>query len=373
MSLPHTEDAETEHVPGTFRAVGAIAWRLVGIGLAAWGIIHMIELTAEIIVPLAVGLLITALLAPLVRLSRRRMGGSSYLHAAIWLLLVLGAITGVLFFVGNQFSSGFSALRDATVAGLSQLEQWVSQISAGRFDGAFPDVLAQAREWLGNNTSGVAGYAIALGGNAAAVLVGALLAIVTALFFLADGSGIWRWVVNLFPRHARATVRRSAHAAWFTMESYARTQVVVAAVDAVGIGIGAWILGVPLVVPIMALVFLSAFIPIIGATLSGALAVLLALVTNGWTSGLIMLAIVLGVMQIESHVLQPLLMGKAVNVHPWAVIIGVAVGALLMGVAGALFAVPIMAMVNAGWQAARGVPGPPATPPIPAAVNDAQA
>lgn len=351
----HEDPSAVPALPGTFRAAGAIAWRLVGIGLAGWGVLHIAELTSEILIPIAVGILLTALLAPLVRVGRRWFGGSTYLHAGLTVVLTLAAVGGVLFFVGNQFTTGFAQLRTATVQGLAKIESWLNTAAGGRLEGLLTQAVTQIRTWLSDNTTSIASQALSLGGSAASIVAGFLLAVITGFFFLADGAAIWRWVVSLFPRDARATVRRSGQASWLALEGYARTQVIVAAVDAVGVGVGAAILSVPLVTPIMALVFLAAFIPIIGATISGALAVLLALVTNGWTSGLIMLGIVLVVMQIESHVLQPLLMGKAVNLHPWAVIIGVALGALLMGVAGALFAVPIMAMVNAGAQAARRV------------------
>lgn len=363
---PINEPAESSAVPDAFRAAGAIAWRLVGIGLAGWGVLQIAERTSTILIPIAIGVLLTALLAPLVRVSRRRLGGSPYLHAGMSVVLLLAAISGVLYFVGNEFATGFANLRTATVEGLTKLETWLNGVARGRLESILTSALTQVRTWIADNTSSIASQALSLGGSAAALVAGFLLAVVTAIFFLADGSSIWRWVVGLFPRDVRATVRRSGQASWFALEGYARTQVIVAAVDAVGIGIGAALLSVPLVVPIMALVFLSAFVPIIGATISGALAVLLALVTNGWTSGLVMLGIVLAVMQVESHVLQPLLMGKAVNLHPWAVIIGVAVGALLMGVAGALFAVPVMAMVNAGAQAGRGVSVTGTTAPPPA-------
>lgn len=117
-------------------------------------------------------------------------------------------------------------------------------------------------------------------------------------------------------------------------------------VDAVGIGVGAWLLGVPLAMPLGVLVFLGSFIPIVGAVLTGAVAVLLALVANDWVNALLMLAVVLGVQQLESNVLQPLVMGKAVNLHPLAVFLAVAAGTATMGLVGAVFAVPVMAFIN---------------------------
>ena len=178
------------------------------------------------------------------------------------------------------------------------------------------------------------------------VAVGALLTLFILLCTLADGGGIWKWTLRLFPRAARRPVDAAARAGWITVVNFARTQLLVASIDAVGIGLGAALLGVPLAIPVAVLVFLGAFIPIVGAVVTGAVAVFLALVYNGPLIAVLMLAVVLGVQQIEGHILQPLLMGAAVKVHPLGVVLVVAGGALVGGIPGALFAVPLAAFVN---------------------------
>ena len=197
-----------------------------------------------------------------------------------------------------------------------------------------------------------------VGSTAADVATGVLLTLFTLLFFLMEGERIWLFVVGLFPKEAREAVNGAGRAGWKSLGAYVRVQILVAAIDAIGIGLGAAILGVPLAIPLGVLVFLGSFIPVIGALFSGAVAVLLALVALGPVQALIMLGIVLLVQQVESHILQPLIMGKAVSLHPLAVIFSVAGGSMIFGAVGALFAVPTLAVVNSvvrylagrGWE-----------------------
>ena len=197
-----------------------------------------------------------------------------------------------------------------------------------------------------------------VGSTAADVATGVLLTLFTLLFFLMEGERIWLFVVGLFPKDAREAVNGAGRAGWKSLGAYVRVQILVAAIDAIGIGLGAAILGVPLAIPLGVLVFLGSFIPVIGALFSGAVAVLLALVALGPVQALIMLGIVLLVQQVESHILQPLIMGKAVSLHPLAVIFSVAGGSMIFGAVGALFAVPTLAVVNSvvryladrGWE-----------------------
>jgi predicted PurR-regulated permease PerM len=173
-----------------------------------------------------------------------------------------------------------------------------------------------------------------------------LLTLFSTLFILIDGRGIWAWIVRIFPRRARLALDGAGKAGWLTLQNFIKVQILVATIDAIGIGAGAAILQLPLAIPIAVLVFLGSFIPVIGAVATGALAVFIALVYNGWVVALIMLCIVLLVQQIEGHVLQPLVMGTAVKVHPLAVVLAVAGGSVVAGIPGALFAVPIVAVLN---------------------------
>ncbi len=182
------------------------------------------------------------------------------------------------------------------------------------------------------------------------MLAGFFIVLFSTYFFLADGNRIWAWVVRLSPRAARERVDSSGRVAWISLTQFVRATVIVAATDGILIGAGAAIIGVPFSLAIGVLVFLGAFVPIVGATVAGTVAVLVALVDQGPVKALIMLAIVIGVQQLEGHVLQPFLMGRWVSVHPLGVILAIAAGVLTAGVAGALVAVPLAAAVNAVVQ-----------------------
>jgi predicted PurR-regulated permease PerM len=188
--------------------------------------------------------------------------------------------------------------------------------------------------------------ALSVGTSIGHLLTGLLLTLFSLLFILIDGKGIWGWIVRFFPRRARPAVNGAGIAGWATLGNFAKVQILVATIDAIGIGVGAAIIGVPLAIPIGILVLLGSFIPIVGAVVTGAVAVVLALIFLSPVHALIMLGVVLLVQQIEGHVLQPLIMGTAVKVHPLAVVLAVAAGSLVAGIPGALFAVPIVAVLN---------------------------
>ena len=185
-----------------------------------------------------------------------------------------------------------------------------------------------------------------VGSTAADIGTGFFIVLFSTFFMLSGGDRIWAWVVRLFPRTARSRVNGAGVRAWATLTAYVRATVIVAITDGAGVGIAAAVLGVPLALPLGVLVFLGAFVPIVGALVTGIVAVLVALVAKGPVVALVMLGAVIAVQQLESHVLQPFLMGRAVAVHPLAVILSIAAGVLLAGIVGGLFAVPIAAVVN---------------------------
>jgi predicted PurR-regulated permease PerM len=226
------------------------------------------------------------------------------------------------------------------------------------------DAVAQLQQTLVDNRGSIASGALTTAATVGEVFTGLLLTLFTLFFFLKDGRSIWLWLIGLFPRDSRAYVDEAGRRSWRTLISYVRATAGVALVDAFGIGLGLAILGVPLVIPLAALVYLGAFIPILGSFLAGSVAVLVALVSKGPVTALIALAVVVLVMQLEGHVLQPLLLGRAVRVHPLAVVLSIAGGFLIAGIFGALIAVPTVACVNvAGTYLSRRTEGP--RPPEP--------
>jgi len=278
------------------------------------------------------------------------------LAVGITILGFLGLIGGALSLVGRQLYFGFRELWDQVLEGVRQIQTWLMDgplsLTSAQMNDYINDLLVQ----LQNNSSTILSSALSVGSTAGHLVTGLLLAIFSLIFFLLDGERIWMFIVGLMPRRARSATNGAGRKGWNSLVQYIRIQVFVAAVDAVGIGAGAAIIGVPLALPLSVLVFLGSFIPIVGALVTGFVAVLLALVANGWVNAIIMLAIVLGVQQLESHVLQPLIMGKAVSLHPLAVVLAVAGGTMVAGIPGALFAVPVMAIMNTvvKYIAARG-------------------
>lgn len=332
-------------IPRGLKVATAYSWRFLvvaaAIGVAIWLIIQL----KLLVIPLLIAILVTALLWPAFSwMLRHRV--PRWLAIVIAVLGTLAIVAGLLWLVIWQVSRQWSSVQERTVAAIEQFRQYLIDGPLHLTSPQIDDLLSQAGELLQQQAQLLWSGALALGSTLGHVVVGALLSLFILLTLLADGGGIWRWTTRLFPERARPAVDGAARSGWVMVVNYARTQLLVATIDAVGIGLGAYFLGVPLAIPVAVLVFLGAFVPIVGAVVTGTVAVFLALVYNGPWTALWMLVVVLGVQQIEGHVLQPLLMGSAVKVHPLAVVLVVAGGAMIAGIPGALFAVPLAAFVN---------------------------
>ena len=207
---------------------------------------------------------------------------------------------------------------------------------------------AEILNTLSANQASITVGALTTAATVGEIVTELLLVVFTLIFFLHGGLGIWQFLLGVVPGRVRNRVDVAGRRGLAALVSYVRATAVVATVDALAIGIALAVLGIPLAVPLAALVFLGAFIPIIGAVVAGAVAVMIALVAQGLVSALIVLGVVIAVMQLESHVLQPLLLGRAVKLHPLAVVLSIATGLLVGGIAGALLAVPLLAVLNSG-------------------------
>lgn len=338
-------------VPWGVDLAAAWAWRFLVICAAGYLVFRVIGYFSLIALPIAVALLIAALTSPLVRWLRS-IGLPQGLAAAF---VVVGGIAFVgllLTFAGQQVANGASDLADQVVKGIGEIRTWLKTGPLNASDSQINDYLDSAQKAIterskdGAALSQVTGIGTALGH----VLAGFFIVLFSTYFFLADGARIWSWLVRLAPRAAREHVDSSGHVAWVSLTQFVRATVIVAAVDAAGIMIVAAILQVPFVLAIGVLVFLGSFVPMVGATVAGTVAILVALVDQGPFTALLMLGGVILVQQIEGHVLQPFLMGRFVSLHPLGVIIAIGCGVLVAGVAGALVAVPLAAAGNAVVQ-----------------------
>ncbi len=340
-----------------FRTTAQLCWRFLLIVAAIYVVARLVVWMHIVVVPVAIALLLSGLLAPAVGwLVRHRVPR----WPATFGVLVGGiaALGGVLFFVVNAFVAGLPDLQ----AQLTQSYGSIARVLAGP-----PFNISVGRL---SDLSGRVAQAIASGGAlTTAVTIGEIgaglaLALFSLIYFLHDGPQIWRFLLGAVPERHRSRVDTAGARAFAALVGYTRATIAVAFGDAVGIGLGLVVVGVPLVVPLSALVFLAAFVPTIGAVVSGAVAVLVALVTKGLFPALIVLGVVIAVQQLEGNVLQPLLLGRAVALHPLAVVLSVAAGAVAAGVVGALLAVPLLAVLNAGIRSLRAPDEPP-----PAAVD----
>lgn len=339
------------HIPPGVELAASWGWRFLVIVAAALVIAKTVAYLAVVVLPVVIALLIAALVVPVVD-GLRRVGLPRGLASLLVVAGLIGAIALLLTLAGQQIANGAGDLAAQTADGIGEVRDWLTNGPLHASESQVNDYLQRAQDSLQRNSDGAellkrtTEVTTALGH----VLAGFFIVLFSTYFFLADGAGIWAWVVRLAPRAARAHVDTSGHVAWISLTQFVRATVIVAAVDAIGIAIGAAVLGVPFVLAIGVLVFLGAFVPLIGATVAGAVAVLVALVDQGPVTALVMLAVIVGVQQLEAHVLQPFLMGRWVSVHPLAVIIAIATGVLVAGVAGALVAVPLAAALNAVVQ-----------------------
>ena len=338
-------------VPWGVDLAAAWAWRFLVIVAAGYLIVRALGFFAVITLPLAVAMLIAALGTPVVH-AMHRIGVPRRLAAAFVVIGGVAFVAALLSFAGQQVAQGASDLAEQVVQGLEEIRAWLQTGPLNASDSQINDVIRSAQETIteqsrdGEALSQVSEFGVAVGH----VVAGFFIVLFATFFFLADGERIWAWTVRLAPRASREHIDGSGRVAWVSLTQFVRATVLVAAVDAIGIMIVAAVLGVPFVMAIGVLVFLGAFIPMVGATIAGTVAVLVALVAQGPITALLMLAGVIAVQQLEGHVLQPFLMGRFVSLHPLGVIVAMGCGVIVAGIAGALIAVPLAAAGNAVVQ-----------------------
>jgi predicted PurR-regulated permease PerM len=336
---------ESRAVPWPMRVAAALSWRflliIAAIGVLAW----IVGQLSAVTVPVGVALLASALFAPLVdRLVHWHVPRA--LATVIAIIVGLVVVGGVLTLVGTTMSASLPQLQTQLSASLDSINNWLQRGPLRLSQAQLQGILNNVTNAIKGNTAELPTRALNTAAALGSVLTEALLALFTLIFFLYDGARVWRFALRIIPAGIRDQVDVAGRRGFASLVSYVRGTVAVAFVDAACIGVGIFIVGVPLALPLAALIFIGAFIPIIGAVVTGAIAVLIALVTKGFVAALIVLAILIFVMQIEGNVLQPFLLGRAVRLHPLAVVLAIAVGVEVAGIIGALLAVPILAVAK---------------------------
>lgn len=348
-------DSAEESVHPTVRKAAAWAWRLLVLFAAVLVVLLIARRLEVIVVPVALAMMMSALLLPGVDwLDQRGVPRG----LAVFLLLLVGVamLAGLLSFVVDQFIDGVPGLVEQVTQVIGSTQRWLTEgplhLSREQIDSAGDAVVNGLRDNQAKLTSGALSTAEII----TKILTGAFVVLFTLIFFLYGGRNIWHFTVRFFPSEVRAKVHAAGIAGFESLIGYIRATFLVALVDALGIGIGLAIMAVPLALPLASLVFLGAFIPLVGAVLTGLLAVLVALIAKGWIYALVTLGLIIAVNQLEAHVLQPLLMGRAMSIHPLAVVLGISTGGVLAGIVGALLAVPTIAFIDRAVRILIGSP-----------------
>jgi predicted PurR-regulated permease PerM len=359
---PNASSQTRPDVPPVLRRLAAWSWRLLVVLTAAGLLLYLLIQLKVIVVPVIVALFLATLLVPLVNWLQAR--GWKHLPAVLAVfggavLLIAAIIAGFVPLIGNEMET----LRQRADEGVAEVQRYIASRPFGLSEADLNRYLDQARERFTENSSGLTRGAVRGATLVGEVLTGLILCLFLTFFFVKDSERFTRWILDFAGRHRERHLREIGTRSATAVSGYLRGQATVGLVDGLFIGIGLAVLGVPLVVPLAFLTFVAAFLPLVGAFVAGALAALVALVTKGLTTALLVVGLTVLVQQLEGHLLAPLLLGRAVSLHPVVIILALAAGAILGGIIGAFLAVPIAAVVTAVGTYLRGEPvGEPADP-----------
>ncbi|GIJ49978.1 hypothetical protein Val02_68640 [Virgisporangium aliadipatigenens] len=332
-------EAEPVGVPRWVRAILIYGAAVLVASGVIWVLTILLGLVTPVVLAIAVALLMAALLQPLVRLLCR-LRVPRGLAALIAVLAAVLVVAGTLAIVAVAVTNEAPALAKQATEGVREIRDWLVEGPLGLSQ----DQLDSLGKQAGERARALGAASLRGAATVLEILGSTLLALVLLFFLLKDGPVMWRFLLRAVPEHSRARADRAGLAGWQTLGGFTRGIVLVAAIDALGIGLGLWIIGVPLAIPLALLTFFASFVPVLGATAAGAVAVLVALAANGFTDALLALGVVLLVQQLEGNLLEPLIMSRALALHPAVVLVGVAAGGLLAGVSGALLATPLIAV-----------------------------
>ncbi len=340
-------------VPPTLGRLAAWSWRLLVVLAAGGLLLYLLIQLKVIVVPVIVALFLATLLVPLVQALEAR--GWKHLPAVLAVfggavLVLVAIVAGFVPLISNELDT----LRQRADEGVAEVQRYIASRPFGLSEEDLNRYLDQARQRFTENSSGLTRGAVAGVTVVGELVTGLILSLFLTFFFVKDSQRFTRWILDFAGPQRAGHLRELGHRSATAVSGYLRGQATVGLIDGVFIGIGLAIVGVPLVVPLAFLTFVAAFLPLVGAVVAGALAALVALVTKGVTAALIVVAITLAVQQLEGHVLAPLLLGRAVSLHPVVIILALAAGSILGGIIGAFLAVPIAAVVTAVGTYLRG-------------------
>ncbi|WP_234320323.1 AI-2E family transporter [Streptomyces sp. SBT349] len=342
---PPSRPQPAEAIPWGVRVASEAGWRMLVLAAVIWVLMQVVGAVSLLVISFAAGLLITALLQPFAGwLKRVGFGrGASTAVTAFGGFAVIGLMG---WFVVWQVIENSEDLSTQIQQGVERLRNWLLELPFDITEENLDEWVENINGWIADNSDTLTSAGLEGVNYVVEFVTGAGLTLFVVLFLLYDGRGVWHWFLKLVPRGAREGVAGAGPRAWITLTGYVRGTVIVALIDAVGIGVGLFVIDVPMAVPLAVIVFVASFVPLVGAIASGALAVMVAVVTNGVVDAALVLGVVLLVQQIEGHILQPFILGRMVRVHPLAVVLGVAAGSMLAGIPGAIVAVPLIAVTS---------------------------
>ncbi|MBW0106761.1 AI-2E family transporter [Pseudonocardia sp. KRD-291] len=342
------DGTQARQIPPALALATGLAWRGLLLAAALAVLLWVVAELSLLVVPVVIALILAALLSPAARL----VGRVPHIPRAIATgLVVIGGLAvfgGILWGVVAAFLNGLPSLSTQLGQSFVALQDWLSTGPLHVDNQQLDTVTQTALSELQRNQAELATNLLGAVGTAGEIATETLLTLFVLAFFIHDGAKIWRWLLSAIPQAARTRSDIAGRRAFASLVGYTRAIVVVAAVDAVTAGVGLWLIGVPLAVPLATLIFFGAFVPTLGAVVTGIVAVLIALVTGGWVDALLVAGLLLLVQNIEGYILQPLLLGRSVKLHPLAVVLPIAGGLILAGIPGALLAVPLVTLADAG-------------------------
>ena len=362
MATPTADQPGNRRYPGpVLRMAADYGWRLLIVGAVIYFAVELLLHLATVVIPLLIALLVTALLRPVLTFLRRRRlpRPLATLVTVLFAAVLLGGILTLVVVraaeqapqLGNQINKLIPHVQNWLVHGPLQVN---------------PTTVKNLSRTLTNditkNTSAVASTALSTGKAVIDLLTGLVLTLFITVFLLYDGEGVWSFVLHAVPAPARQRAGAAGRAAWETVSHYVQGTLLIAAFHGIVIFVTLTILGVPLALPLAVLVALGSFVPLIGAIVAGAVAAVVAGLAVGLVAAIVVAGVLLLDNQIEGHVLQPLVVGRYVRIHPLAVVLALASGAILFGIFGAIVAVPVAACVNSAARAALAEPESPQLP-----------
>jgi predicted PurR-regulated permease PerM len=343
---------ELSRVPSWLATASAWSWRLLLLAIVIYLIARVLGVLYIVVVPCVAALLLTAVLQPLT--SRLRRAGLPAL-AATWVTLLIAAavLGGLITLVANRVSADYPTLLAEAKHTTAQVQSWLAGPPFHLKNNNTQKFLNNIPSYLSKHKSLVEGTVVTGGKIASEFFAGLVLMLFVTFFLIKDGERIWNWLLGAMRTDTARRMDRAGHAAWLVLVYYMRGTVAVAAIHAIVIGLALWIMGVPLAVPLAVLVFVAAFVPLVGLLVAGALAIVVTLATKGWVDAVVLLGILVIEDQLEAHLLQPQVVGKMIRLHPLAVILSLAAGGVLAGIPGAVVAVPIVAVITRGLPELR--------------------